>query len=53
MRGSGLGRAGKSTLLLLTPDNTDETEGKHDFSLANYGEKGLQEDGQWVMLAFH
>ena len=46
-------RAGKGGKVNFVVAYTDETEGKHDFSLANYGEKGLQEDGQWVMLEFH
>ena len=31
---------------------SDETEGKHGFTLDNYGEKELGEDGQWVLLEY-
>ena len=31
---------------------SDETEGKHGFTLDNYGEKELDEDGQWVLLEY-
>ena len=28
----------------------DETEGKHCLSTSSYGDRGLSEDGQWLLL---